>query len=142
MEIDLSGLPKKRTWLYGAIFAAIAILLLLGWAFTPENGRILSWQEWQVRKLRQAYRSERQVLLADIQSLANLLDSKRPDPARAQVQVNLIRSHLSKQKVEALAEARKAVEEAAQATLDWASGVGEYNAAVKAVEKAWNILNE
>jgi hypothetical protein len=140
MEIDLSGVTIKRTWLYGAIVAAIAILLLLGRTFTPENGQILSWQEWQVRKLRQAYRSERQTLLADIQSLANLLDSQHPDPARVQVQANLIRSHLARQKVESLAEARKAVERAAQATLDWASGVGEYNAAIRAVQDAMALI--
>jgi len=136
MEIDLSSL--KRTWLYGAIFV-VTVLLLLGRAFTPENGRLLSWHEWQVRKLRQAYHSERKVLLADTQRLAELLESN-PDPARAQVEIQLIRSHLTSQKVEALAEARKAVGEAAQAALDWASGVGEYNAAVQAVENALKRL--
>lgn len=139
MEIDLSG-AKKGNWMLAGIGLVLLVgLLFLGRAFTPEGNRLLTWQEWQVRKLQQAYRAERLLLLEDTHRLAELL-SGEPDPARAQVVVQGVRRDLAEGKVETLADERQWVADAAQAVLDWASGIGDYNAAVEAVQRALEAL--
>ncbi len=143
MEIDLSGVKKeKEKWVLAGIGLALLLgVLFLGRAFTPEGNRLLTWQEWQVRKLRQAYRAEHLVLLEDANRLAELLAGK-PDPARAQVVIQDVRRHLAEGKVETLASARQQVADAAQFVLDWVSGVGDYNAAVEAVQRALEALDD
>lgn len=141
MEIDLSNVRKDGV-LYGVLGVLVLFLLaLLGRAYTPADGRLLTWQEWQVRKLQQAYRAERLLLLEDVHRLAELLAGE-PDPARAQVVVQEVRRDLLDGRVEALADERALVADAAQAVLDWASGVGEYNATVDAVEAALEALDD
>jgi len=142
MEVDLSGL-KKDAAVYGVLVAVLLVgLMLLGRAFTPEGNRLLTWQEWEVRKLRQAYRAEWLRLLEDVNRLAELLSEDTPDPARAQVVVQSVRRNLLEGKVEALADERQQVASAAQSVLDWASGIGDYNVAVEAVQKALTALEE
>lgn len=141
MEIDLSGVRRDSRMLAGVALVVMLALMFLGRAFTPEGNRLLTWQEWQVRKLRQAYQAERLILLEDVNRLADLL-AGNPDPARAQVAVQGIRRHLAEGRVEALAHARRKVADAAQAVLDWASGVGGYNAAAEAVQGALEALDD
>lgn len=142
MEVDLSGLRKDAA-VYGVLVAVLLVgLMLLGRAFTPEGNRLLTWQEWEVRKLRQAYRAEWLRLLEDVNRLAELLSEGTPDPARAQVVVQSVRRNLPEGKVEALADERQQVASAAQAVLDWASGIGDYNVAVEAVQKAMTALEK
>lgn len=140
MEIDLSGV-KRSGWFAALALVVLLGLMFLGRAFTPEGGRLLTRQEWQVRKLQQAYRAERLQLLEDTNRLAELLAAERPDPARVQVEVGAVRRRLSAQKVESLAAARAQVDAAAQAVLEWASGIGEYNAAAAAVQAALEVLD-
>ncbi|MDT8896642.1 hypothetical protein QYE77_00055 [Thermanaerothrix sp. 4228-RoL] len=142
MEIDVSEIKKGNLILVGIGLALLLGLMFLGRAFTPEGNRLLTWQEWQVRKLRQAYRAERLRLLEDTNRLAELLESGVPDPARAQVVVQGVRHDLAEGKVETLADERQRVADAAQAVLDWASGIGDYNAAVEAVQKALEVLDD
>ncbi len=141
MEIDLSHVRKDGV-LYGLVgVLALFLLALLGRAYTPADGRLLTWQEWQVRKLQQAYRAERLLLLEDVHRLAELLAGE-PDPARAQVVVQDVRRDLLDGRVEALVDERALVADAAQAVLDWASGVGDVNGAVSAVETALEALDD
>ncbi len=142
MEIDLSGVKKGNWALAGIGLALLLGLMFLGRAFTPEGNRLLTWQEWQVRKLRQAYRAERLILLKDVNRLAELLAGGAPDPARALVTVQGVRRDLADGKVEALADEREKVAAAAQAVLDWAGGIGDYNAAVEAVQRALEALDD
>lgn len=142
MEIDLSGVKKGNWALAGIGLALLLGLMFLGRAFTPEGNRLLTWQEWQVRKLRQAYRAERLILLKDVNHLAELLAGGAPDPARALVTVQEVRRDLADGKVEALADEREKVAAAAQAVLDWAGGIGDYNAAVEAVQRALEALDD
>jgi hypothetical protein len=142
VEIDVSGV-KRTTGLYaGMALLALVGLMLLGRAFTPDGGQLLTWQEWQVRKLRQALLAERLQLLQDAGRLADLLAAGHPDPARVQVEVQAIRRHLAQPKVEGLAGARAALEAACQALLSWASGIGDYNAAVETVQQAREALDD
>lgn len=141
MEIDLSGVKKGNWMLTGIGLVAMLALLVLGRAFTPEGNRLLTWQEWQVRKLQRAYQAERLSLLEDTNRLADLLAGK-PDPARALVTVQGVRRHLAQGRVEALADERQKVADAAQAVLDWASGVGDFNTAVEAVQRALEALDD
>lgn len=141
MEIDFRNIRKD-----GMIFSAAALLILLGLmllgrAYTPDSGGLLTWQEWQVRQLRQAYQTERLRLLEDVNRLAELL-AAAPDPARAQVVVQSVRRNLQAGRVEALADERARVADAAQAVLDWAAGIGDYNAAVDAVNSALEALEQ
>lgn len=142
MEIDLSGVKKGNWALAGIGLALLLGLMFLGRAFTPDGNRLLTWQEWQVRKLRQAYRAERLILLKDVNHLAELLAGGAPDPARALVTVQEVRRDLADGKVEALADEREKVAAAAQAVLDWAGGIGDYNAAVEAVQRALEALDD
>ncbi|WP_322508117.1 hypothetical protein [Anaerolinea sp.] len=141
MEIDLSGVKKGNWMLTGIGLIVLLALMFLGRAFTPEGNRLLTWQEWQVRKLQQAYRAERLLLLEDTNRLAELLAGEA-DPARVQVTVQGVRRHLAQGGVESLADERQKVADAAQAALDWASGIGDYNAAVEAVQKALEALDD
>lgn len=141
MEIDLSGVKKGNWALAGIGLALLLGVMFLGRALTPAGNRLLTWQEWQVRKLQQAYRAERLLLLEDTNRLAELLAGEA-DPARAQVTVQGVRRDLADGKVEALANARQKVADAAQAVLDWASGIGDYNAAVEAVQGALEALGD
>lgn len=127
--------------LAGIGLIVLLALMLIGRAFTPEGGRVLSWQEWQIRKLQKAQRVEQAQLLKNADRLAELL-ADEADPARVQVVVQGIRRDISKGTVEALADERQKVADAAQAVLDWAIGIGDYNAAVNAVQEALEALDD
>ncbi len=142
MEIDLSGVKKGNWTLAGVGLALLLGLMILGRAFTSEGNRLLTWQEWQVRKLEQAYRAEMRQLRVDVNRLAELLASGVPDPARALVTVQGVRRNLTDGKVESLGDERQKVADAAQAVLDWAGGIGDYNAAVEAVQRALEALDD
>ncbi len=141
MEIDLSGFKKGNWMLAGIGLIILLALMLIGRAFTPEGDRLLTWQEWQIHKLQKAQRVERQQLLEDANRLADLL-ADEADPARVQVVVQDVRRNLSKGTVEVLADERQMMADAAQAVLDWAIGIGDYNAAVNAVQKALEALDD
>jgi len=141
VEIDLSNVKKNNWTLAGMALAFLLALMLIGRAFTPEGDHLLTWQEWQVRKLQQAQRVERQQLLADANRLAELL-ADEADPARVQVVVQAVRRNLNSGTAEALADERQMVADAAQAVLDWAIGIGDYNAAVNAVQRALEALDD
>ncbi len=135
-ELDLTNPWVKA----GLALVALILLLLMGRAVTPDGDRLLTWQEWQVRKLQTAYQAEYRALLAETTRLAELLSDGQPNPARAQVVVQSVRRNLASQKVETLATERNQVAQAAQAVLAWASGIGEYNTAVNAVNAALEAL--
>lgn len=140
MEIDLSGVKKGSLFVWVGIGIIVLLGLMLFGRAVSEEDRLLTWQEWQIQKLKRAYNAERLALLHDIEQLEKLL-SDDPDPARAQVVVLGIRRNQSGRRVEALESARQALADAAQAVLDWASGAGEYNAAVDAVQKSRSLVN-
>lgn len=135
MEIDLTN----RWTQAGLVIVALGLLLLLGRAYTPEGGRLLTWQEWQVHQLQRVHRAELQALAHEANRLADLLAGE-PNPARAQVVVQSVRRNLAGQTMETLAAERERVLAAAQAVLDWASGIGDYNHAAQAVNAALDAV--
>jgi hypothetical protein len=139
VEIDLSNVKKDGFLWAGVSLLVLLGLMLLGRAFTPEGNRLLLRQEWEIRKLRQAYRAEYLTLLEQTNRLAELL-AEQADPARVQVVVQDVRRTLGQGRMESLADERLRVAQAAQAVLDWASGTGDYNAAVAAVQAALEAL--
>jgi hypothetical protein len=139
LEIDLSNVKKDGVLWAGLTLFTVLALMLLGRAFTPEGNRLLLRQEWEIRKLRQAYRAEYLTLLEQTNRLAELL-AEQADPARVQVVVQDVRRTLGQGRMESLADERLRVAQAAQAVLDWASGTGDYNAAVAAVQAALEAL--
>jgi hypothetical protein len=139
VEIDLSNVKKDGVLWAGVSLLVLLGLMLLGRAFTPEGNRLLLRQEWEIRKLRQAYRAEYLTLLEQTNRLAELL-AEQADPARVQVVVQDVRRTLGQGRMESLADERLRVAQAAQAVLDWASGTGDYNAAAAAMQAALEAL--
>lgn len=140
MEIDLSHSGKG--WLAGVIIlVTMTGLALLGKAFT-QGDSVLTWQEWQVRKLQRAYQTEHSRLVQDAVTLADLLNSSAPDPARVQVQLDAMRKHWQQGGVASLAPSRAALEQAAQAVQDWSIGIVERDVAILAVQNALTELQE
>lgn len=143
MELDLSNF-HFRNWNWTLAFLTLVVLaglMLFGKAVTPPAPGVLSWSEWQVRKLRIEYQQERQQLRQDLRDLAGLLADAQPDPARAQIIVQRVRRHLEEGSVEALADERELISLAAHSVLAWSSGMSPYNQAVDAVTSAEEALD-
>jgi len=135
MEVDFTALKKGWVLWTVAIILVLVGLAFFGKAFTPENNAVLSWQEWKVRKLQRAYQEEHAQLVQDAVILADILNQNpSPDPARVQVQLEAIRSHLRQGSVTALEKDRAALGMAVQAVQDWSIGVSERDVAILAVQ--------
>lgn len=141
MEIDLRHAGKAWLWA-GVTILALAGLVALGRAFTPLGDGVLTWQEWQVRKLQRAYQTEHSQLLQDALTLTELLNQVTPDPARVQVQLDAMRSRWQQSRVASLVPARTALEQAAQAVQSWSIGLAERDLAIRAVQNALMELEE
>ena len=101
---------------FSIIATVIALILLgvLGWLVTPEGGKVLTWQEWQLRKAEQAYRRELQDLQKTCDEMAALLE-KPLDPLRVQVAADRILNEVAAGGQPVLQPQRDAVTAAAQA---------------------------
>lgn len=139
MEIEIEWKGLSALWI-GAIVAAVVLLGVLGRAVTPEGGRVLTWEEWQIYRARQEYRRELQDLQRACDEMAELLN--RPlDPLRALTVTDRLNRTLEKQRQEALQPQREAVREAVSALRGWAQG-DRRDAAVSALERAIRLLEE
>lgn len=133
MEIEIDA---REFSVVAAIVAVIALILLgvLGWLFTPEGGKILTYAEWQIHKAERAYRQELRELQKACEEMAALLD--RPlDPLRVQVAADRILNEMAKGGQAVLQPQREAVVFAAQALRNWAMGDSRERA-VEAVAEA------
>ena len=127
---------------FSIIATVIALILLgvLGWLVTPEGGKVLTWQEWQLRKAEQAYRRELQGLQKTCDEMAALLE-KPLDPLRVQVAADRILNEVAEDGQPVLQPQRDAVTAAAQALRNWAMGDSR-DAAVAAVTAAIQMVME
>ncbi|MEW6505240.1 MAG: hypothetical protein AB1457_14860 [Chloroflexota bacterium] len=113
---------------------ALILLGVLGWMFTPEGGKVLTYSEWQIRKAERAYHQELQKLQTTCEEMAALLE-KPLDPLRVQVAADRILNDLAKGGQAVLQPQRDAVGVAATALRNWAMGDSRERA-VEAVAEA------
>jgi len=136
VEIDLSIL-KRNELAIAIIVLCFAAVVGLGKVFTPDPVRVLSWQEWQVRKVTRQESSERRVLAADVNQLADILNAGASEnPARVQIVGQSIQRDIDIGSAESLADERAALQAALDATWGWSIGNQSYNAAVAATLQA------
>lgn len=127
-------------WLLPILLLFMVGLGALGRALTPTGGQLLTWSEWQVLQMRQAYRQELDVLRQDVEILADLLENV-PDPVRAQLAAEQVLAHTLEGQ-ETLTPQREAVSLAAAALRDWAIGAIERADVEVALEQAIYSLEE
>lgn len=139
MEIEIEWKGLSALWI-GAIVAAVVLLGVLGRAVTPDGGRVLTWEEWQIYRARQEYRRELQELQQACEEMAGLVN-KPLDPLRVLTVTDRLNRTLEKQRQEALQPQREAVREAVSALRGWAQG-DRRDAAVSALEQAIRLLEE
>ncbi|GAP12203.1 hypothetical protein BECAL_03407 [Bellilinea caldifistulae] len=133
MEIEIDA----REFSVVAAIVAVNVLILLGvlgWLFTPEGGKVLTYAEWQIHKAERAYRQELRDLQKTCEEMAALLD-KPLDPLRVQVAADRILNEMAKGGQAVLQPQREAVAAAAQALRNWAMGDSRERA-VEAVAEA------
>lgn len=139
IEVDLNGL-KLSNWIAIAIALVLVILGVVGYRVTPEGNRILTWEDWQVRRAHLEYRREVGVLQGALDRLAQVVN-RTPDPLRAQMTADRVLRDLDAVRLALLEPAKGAVGEAALAVRAWALG-GEREAAVQAVARAVEVVQQ
>lgn len=139
IEVDLNGL-KLSNWIAIAIALVLVILGVVGYRVTPEGNRILTWEDWQVRRAHLEYRREVGVLQGALDRLAQVVN-RTPDPLRAQMTADRVLRDLDAVRLAVLEPAKGAVGEAALAVRAWALG-GEREAAVQAVARAVEVVQQ
>jgi len=141
MEITIS-----RDTLYTTLVLLVLLVLLglasLGKSFTPmaETGevRILSWRDWQLTRAERRFQTEREILRADVEALAVLLN-KSPDPVAAQLLFQRIGQRTSVGEA-ALQPARTALLRAAQEVASWSAGALDRDTAIASLQDATTLL--
>lgn len=130
MEIEVN-LSATKFW--GIVLLATCLILvavtLLGRSITPiRSGQavILSWDEWQIVKIKQVYQEELKSLHKMYKETAALLKEKA-DPVRGQVTTTRILETLNKGGLPALDNQRKSLGAAVLAVRDWSLGTGDEN---------------
>jgi hypothetical protein len=141
MEISIN-----RNTIYG-FFAFVALLSMVGLGMlgkpyspvTPAGEtRLLTWSDWQLFKAEQRYTAEREVLRADDDALAALLN-QAPDPVAAQI----LAQRVARDTVDgeaALLSARNALQQAAQDVASWTAGALDQGTAVTSLQTASDLL--
>jgi len=115
---------------------------MLGKPYTPVTTagetRLLTWNDWQLFKAEQRYSAEQEVLRADDDALAALLN-QAPDPVAAQI----LAQRVARDTVDgepALLSARTALQQAAQDVASWTAGALDQNTAVASLQTASDLL--
>lgn len=139
MEIEIEW--KGLSWLWiGVGVVAVILLGVLGWMVTPEGGKVLTWEEWQIYRSRKEYRRELAELQHACEEMTELLN-KPLDPLRALTVADRLNRTLEKHRQEALQPQRAAVLDAISALRGWAQGE-KRDAAVSALEQAIHLVEE
>ncbi|RCK72758.1 MAG: hypothetical protein ANABAC_1292 [Anaerolineae bacterium] len=138
MEIDISHLGKhqKTTLWAGLGFGVLIVLALLGRYYTPGE-RVLTWQEWQIRKAERLHKTEYALLCQQMNRLAEVLAEKSPEPIRAALIARDVIAKTNTVKSPSLGQHHQAVVNAAQDVSDWGAGLLDYNTAVEAITEAY-----
>ena len=139
MEIDLS---EARPGLALLFLAAVIALAALGRMYTPADGRMLTWQEWQIQKAERQYRRELGELQQTLDQLAAFYNQGQRDPVRGQYLADRAVERIQAQESPALAQQRQAVLEAVEAVRRWSLGVARDEDVHVALERALEIVSE
>lgn len=139
MEIEIDWKGLSSLWI-GAAAVAIILLGVLGWMVTPEGDKVLTWEEWQIYRSRQAYQREMKELQKACDEMTELVN-KPLDPLRALTVADRLTRTLEKQTQAALEPQRTAALEAVSALRRWAQGESR-EAAVSALENAIRKVEE
>jgi len=136
MEIDLSTIKQNQKMILWIVTTCLLIagLALLGRYYTTGE-RVLTWQEWQIRKAERLNASEKELLCQQTEKLAEVL-SDESEPVRAALVAQTALNKTQSVKSPTLDVQRQAVADASQAVSDWGAGLIDYNAAVEAVTTA------
>jgi hypothetical protein len=146
MEIDFTGFSLKRKPLPTVLLVVLIILLLAGLGLfgrevTPEGSTLLTWEDWQVRKVAGQYRVELRKLQQDAEILADLVQ-RDPDPVRAQVVTDAVFKRLAGGGLSSLEIQRAGMERAAAAVRSWSLGSREKEAAIDLLGQAIQSIKE
>ncbi|MEJ5200653.1 MAG: hypothetical protein WHV66_00355 [Anaerolineales bacterium] len=142
MEIDLSRLKdeeKQLIWIGVALLLLVGLILLGRYYTTGE--RVLTWQEWQVRKAERLHRSEWLTLKEQAENLAMVLAEDEPEPVRAALVARGAIQKAEGIKSATLDDEVAALISAAEAVTDWSIGSLDYNTAVSAVMNALQVID-
>jgi hypothetical protein len=125
---------------FGTVIVTVVIMFLVGiiWigrSFTPENGEVLTPQNWQIMNSRKAYTQELNDLIDGAQSLSQLLNAGKPDPIQGQIVTDTVQAGINTEGHSALFEQRTTLSNAAVAVRSWSQGAMPY-------EDVYMILNE
>jgi hypothetical protein len=142
MEIEID----KRLFYAMIGIAAIAFLVLLGFlgrSVSPMDSlsgtpRLMTWQDWQMLQAERQYQREVVVLRSDADLLAGLLNNAA-DPVTGTVTASKITNHTTKG-VDALAEARTALSQAAEDVRLWSIGAQDRDIALVSLEAVAQLL--
>lgn len=143
MEIEIPA-PAVKT-ISGIALAVLILLAALVWfgrSLTPvRNGEagLLTWEEWQILKVQQAYEKELADLQSMIQELA-VLTAAKADPVRGQVLAGRVIEKLAKGGLPALETPRRAILAAAEAVREWSMGTGTSGSAITLLDGARQAL--
>ncbi len=137
MEIDLS---EARPGLALLFLAVVIVLAALGRMYSPADGRVLTWQEWQIQKAERVYRRELGQLQQALDQLAAFYNQGKPDPVRGQFLADKVIQMVREQGSPALRQQRQAVRDAAEAVRQWSLGVAKDEDVHLALERALEAL--
>lgn len=142
MEIELE-FEGSGVWLavMAAVIVALVALGALGRAVTPNPPHVLTWRDWRFMAVQREYDRELAALREDGQTLAALVDGQ-PTIETAWKAEEILKRVQGDEGLPVLTGRRAAVADAAQAIMDWVSGVGSRENAVEAVNNALERLRD
>ena len=137
MEIDLSHLQERQKT---ALWVGLALLVLAGLALLGRyytlNHRLLTWQEWQIRKAERLHVSEYSLLCQQTERLSQVLSENNLDPIRAALIAKGVITKSQSVQSPTLKPHVQALLTAAEAITDWGAGLTDYNSTVNALMEA------
>jgi len=131
IELDLSEL--QLDWWLPIAFVALLFFGFVGYWVTPDAGRVLTPQEWQVVQVERQYQHERAQLQVYGRELVQFLNAQ--DPVRVQLQIQRMMDKVSRMTSPALASQRQAFVNAANAVIAYQQGQASRDEAVSAVQE-------
>ncbi len=133
MEIELDLSELQLDWWLPIVLGALLFFGFVGYWVTPDDGRILTPQEWRVVQAERQYQRELTQLREYGRQLAQFLSTQ--DPVRVQLQVQRMMDKVSQMTSPALASQRRAFVNAANAVIAYQQGQASRDEAIAAVQE-------